>query len=1167
MPDEAVNGVGLGPFELTGHLGSGGMAEVCAGLHSLQGVDVAVKVISSVQLETPGFVEAFGREVRSIAALDHEAIVSVLDTGHVSFGASAAAGGVLAAGSPYFVMRRASHGTLASLRAPLPWASLPPVLGRLLEGLAHAHARGVIHRDLKPANVLVHREGMDQEVWLSDFGIAHHAAIGGPTDSFDRGAILGTPGFMAPEQLLARWRDYGPWTDLYALGAIAWALLVGREPFDTLGETPQQAIFHRIEAEFPPLPENLAPPEVATWLTRLTARDPAHRYRRAADALADLPGAWSQPLALPLPMEEGGENATTWAIPTPTPHAMASRAWRETTGVGARPAARHSVAPTWRRASRRPAPMKLVGAGLGLYGLRDVPLAGRSRERDALWVALRECAETSQPQLVLLSGSSGLGKSRLAQWLTRRAHEAGVAEVLWAQHESMSARDELAHMVARFLVCEGLPYARAARRVAVELARWGLEGAYEVAAMQSVMAPAFPDGEPPMRFASQPERFEALLSLLRAVAATRPLVLVLDDVQWGGESLHFVQHLLTCGQSLPLLVVGTLQDEALASEPRAAALVEALRQRADVSELRLGALSAEEEERLVRDLLRLEEGLARDVSLHCHGHPQYARQVVGDLVRRGVLVPADEGFRLAPGQPLLLPENLQGAWLARVAAVLPDGTEAQRALWVMACLGRRVELSRWAACCAELGLEPGEDVLPRLELEGLGLREGDAFALAHAQLRDALLAGAERAGELGTIRAACIAVLERDPARDAVLEPLAALLVEDGRLAEAAPLLRQAAQLRVERSEYTWAYALLDRHAAAVDAMAAREGALERARGRALRPRLLRLTGRFREAELEALLAADEARQLGEETLLAEATSRLGEIAMRRGLLNEAEPALREAKTLTHAVADPTFGLIVDWSLAWVALLRGQGELASKAFGETFLAGDPFPALRPKLLHHIWSWAQARLCLLDFEGAEEKAALAEQYAREFDNRLVLAHALQVQASLALLRGERERATDRAEQALAIYEVLGSPESHFARTTLLRSLFERGLGGDLALGVQAGLEEYGEERPMVAARYMGFGVRLALVSGDQPRVEALLRELEAATALTGVVDLFIARDLCLARAEASIPAPCTDGVERMIVAHLAGIPDEAASVARARWSSAPEHLRAARRSRE
>lgn len=62
MPDEAVNGVGLGPFELTGHLGSGGMAEVYAGLHSLQGVDVAVKVISSVQLETPGFVEAFGRE-------------------------------------------------------------------------------------------------------------------------------------------------------------------------------------------------------------------------------------------------------------------------------------------------------------------------------------------------------------------------------------------------------------------------------------------------------------------------------------------------------------------------------------------------------------------------------------------------------------------------------------------------------------------------------------------------------------------------------------------------------------------------------------------------------------------------------------------------------------------------------------------------------------------------------------------------------------------------------------------------------------------------------------------------------------------------------------------------------------------------------------------------
>ena len=128
---------------------------------------------------------------------------------------------------------------------------------------AHAHARGVVHRDLKPANVLLDESEGSQQLWLTDFGIAHLARRaldrqGEPEEAFEEGSVLGTPGYMAPEQLRGEWREQGPWTDLYALGCLTWSLLVGREPFDT--KKPLPALLYQVLTDdLPPLPPGAAP--------------------------------------------------------------------------------------------------------------------------------------------------------------------------------------------------------------------------------------------------------------------------------------------------------------------------------------------------------------------------------------------------------------------------------------------------------------------------------------------------------------------------------------------------------------------------------------------------------------------------------------------------------------------------------------------------------------------------------------------------------------------------------------------------------------------------------------------------------------------------------------------------------------------------------------------
>ncbi|MBT3222802.1 MAG: serine/threonine protein kinase, partial [Proteobacteria bacterium] len=205
------------------------MGEVWAAMHLEHKLTVAVKVLTARRAINPDFRKAFYREARAMAGLNHPNIVTIFDYGELSIEAELASHRRLIAGTTYLAMELANAGTLSSLRGRFTWRMLKVHLLSLLDALAHAHARGVIHKDLKPANILL--GGDKGAVKLTDFGLAHALESEEASTDTPFQSLGGTPAYMAPEQFDGDNRLLGPWTDLYAFGCLAWAMVHGKPPF------------------------------------------------------------------------------------------------------------------------------------------------------------------------------------------------------------------------------------------------------------------------------------------------------------------------------------------------------------------------------------------------------------------------------------------------------------------------------------------------------------------------------------------------------------------------------------------------------------------------------------------------------------------------------------------------------------------------------------------------------------------------------------------------------------------------------------------------------------------------------------------------------------------------------------------------------------------------
>ena len=265
-------GARLGPYEITGALGAGGMGEVYRAHDTRLNRTVALKVLPHNLAADPAAQARFVREGQALAALSHPNLVAIYDVG--------TEGGV-----SFAVMELVDGETLQSKLAAgrLPLRRVTEYAAQIARGLSAAHDKCLVHRDLKPANIIVAADG---HVKILDFGLAKMTSEGGglanaPTAvATDPGTVMGTVGYMAPEQVRGLATDAR--TDLFAFGTVLYEMVTGRRAFER--ESAAETMTAIVKDEPAALPADLdVPPALDRILRRCLEKRPEDRFRSAAD--------------------------------------------------------------------------------------------------------------------------------------------------------------------------------------------------------------------------------------------------------------------------------------------------------------------------------------------------------------------------------------------------------------------------------------------------------------------------------------------------------------------------------------------------------------------------------------------------------------------------------------------------------------------------------------------------------------------------------------------------------------------------------------------------------------------------------------------------------------------------------------------------------------------
>jgi serine/threonine-protein kinase len=305
-----------GRYRLLRKLGEGGMGAVFLAEHVALRKEVALKTIHASFDGHAEIAARFAREAMVSARIEHPHVVSALDYGF------------LTTGGAYLVMQLAKGESLRKYlqrEGVFPWEVACQLVEQMADAVAAAHDAGIVHRDLKPENVVVEAaESKTLQIKVLDFGIAHLRVdpAGGPSPTPGAkltrlGTIIGTPGYMSPEQAVGEPVDER--TDIYALGVILWELLAGRRPFE--GQSLTEIVTKQFANAPPGLPESTQsiPAELPAYLTRMLATRAEDRPQSASevrDWLRALRAPQSQPRAEHAPLAK----LRTRLLAAPTSH-------------------------------------------------------------------------------------------------------------------------------------------------------------------------------------------------------------------------------------------------------------------------------------------------------------------------------------------------------------------------------------------------------------------------------------------------------------------------------------------------------------------------------------------------------------------------------------------------------------------------------------------------------------------------------------------------------------------------------------------------------------------------------------------------------------------------------------------------------------------------------
>jgi len=603
---------------------------------------------------------------------------------------------------------------------PLDLARFLNIAVGLASALGQVHRRGLIHKDIKPGNVLVNEAG---NVWLIGFGIAsqlpHERQAPAPPE-----IIAGTLAYMAPEQTGRMNRSIDTRSDLYSLGVTLYETLTGRLPFAAATD-PLEWVHCHIARQPAPLSDHAAVPELlSVIIMKLLAKNAEERYQTASGLEADLRRFLGQ--------------------------------WQSDGRIDAFPLGAHDAA------DRLLIPEKLYG---------------REGEIDVLLAAFDRVVTQGTPELVLVSGYSGIGKSSVVNEL----HKVLVPQRgLYASGKFDRYKRDI-------------PYATLAQAFQALIRQILVKSEAELQCWRaSLLEAAGPNGQlivnliPELEFiiGKQPpvaelpprdaqNRFQSVFRRFLGAFARKehPLALFLDDLQWmDAASLELVEYLVTHSEVQHLLLVGAYRDNEVGAADPLMRTLEAIRKAgARVEEIVLPPLGLEDIGALVSDALHCTPKHAHSLAQLVHektaGNPFFAIQFLTALAEQGLVRrDPDAGgwvWELARIRAHGYTDNVVDLMFERLQRL--SGT-AQTALQQLACLGNVAEITTLSAVYGQSEEEIHAALLDAARA-GLIFRLEGSYAFLHDRIQEAaysLIPEAERAGAHLRIGRVLLATMSED---------------------------------------------------------------------------------------------------------------------------------------------------------------------------------------------------------------------------------------------------------------------------------------------------------------------------------------------------------------------------------------------------------------------
>jgi len=616
----------------------------------------------------------------------------------------------------------------------------PMEMGRFLRfatglsaALRQVHERSLIHKDIKPANVLV--DSATGQVWLTGFCIAsrlprERQALAPPE------SIAGTLAYMAPEQTGRMNRSVDSRSDLYSLGVTLYEMLTGALPF--MASDPMEWVYCHIAKQPVPAAERLkgVPIVVSAIVSKLLAKTAEERYQTAAGVESDLRRCLTQ-WELERPVEERG---------------LAHSTSQGAGGIGRKRPLSRGGALLW--AAKTPPEILLKEFSLGEHDTPDrllIPekLYGREREIETLLAAFDHVVTSGRPELVLVSGYSGIGKSAVVNEL----HKALVPpRGLFASGKFDQYKRDI-------------PYATLAQafqslirsllgKSDAELAGWRDALREALDPNGRLMIDVVPElklliGEQPPVQELSPQQAQGRLQLVFRrflgvfARPEHPLALFLDDLQWlDAATLDMLADLLTQADVQQLLVIGAYRDNEIDSAHPLMRRLDTIRKEgAFVQEISLAPLAREDLKRLIADTLSCPPGRAAPLAQLVHektgGNPFFAIQFISALAEEGLLRFDHDAARwrweLDRIRAKGYTDNVADLMVGKLAR-LP--VETQAALQQLACLGNVAEISLLSIVLGKPDDDVRSDLWAAVRLELVEHFE-DSYKFIHDRVQEA----------------------------------------------------------------------------------------------------------------------------------------------------------------------------------------------------------------------------------------------------------------------------------------------------------------------------------------------------------------------------------------------------------------------------------------------